>query len=516
VKIGVYCSGVKTVKNLPCPKQAAILNYRNPSFWRKSDLENFDVVIVDPETKNSVAIIAAYEERKVPVGQFTLGGAVQYGEMNLSQDYGKFRQGMWSGSPCLIIGGGPSVKIYEEEVRKFISQFPSIGINRVFETFNCDVAFGTDRRWLQWIVSGQYGKEAQRAWKKFRGIRAILRGSKWPVPGGMEVFDPYRNANEFSPNLHEGLTRSSNSGIPAINLAILLGANPIYLIGFDSKPTENGLQNHFHSGHPETQKDSVFNKFIEAFDKFAKKVPENVEVINLYPASGIKSFAFGKWADIEYPAPKTPPPTQDPPKAPKPPENPVGNFVEAEKIVFVTAFTPDYEPLAVQLQTDFEKWGLPHEMIPLEDLGKWEHNCNLKPWVLKCIREEFPNKIIVWVDADARILKFPEKIVSLKAGEFDIAYHELGSELLSGTLVFSPTEAANSILDQWEEEVTKFPDVWDQKSLQKILKKQSKVVKYNLPVEYCKIFDNKKQKCKTPVIQHMQQSRVRKKREKVS
>lgn len=66
------------------------------------------------------------------------------------------------------------------------------------------------------------------------------------------------------------IATGSNSGFQAINLAALMGANPIVLMGFDMG-VEPGGRTHFFGDHPtpELQRPSPFGLFIRAFERAA-------------------------------------------------------------------------------------------------------------------------------------------------------------------------------------------------------------------------------------------------------
>lgn len=499
---GVFLANGKTVSDFPKEWKGLQVSFRNPVYWKPCDGELFDCVILEGDTHNCSAITRFYEGQKVPIYWRLEDGRVDFGTgkpIIIRKEFGGLTEGQWDGQDVVIIGGGPSVKNIPQS---FFEGKKVIGINRAFEFFNCDIAFGTDRRWLMWIEEGKYGAEAKEKWQDYKGKKVILRGSKYPTKDkDLIVFDPYKSANKFSPSLPEGLTRSSNSGIPALNLAILLGAKRVFLAGFDCQKTENGMQNHFHSGHPETQKDTVFEKFIESFKQIAPQIPDNVQVLNMNPNSGIKSFPFySEHLEVEPQTPLLADPDTTPQKA-------------SPHVLFVTAYTPDYAVLAASLQDDLEKFNLEYEMIPLEDTGKWAENCNLKSYVIKCLREEYPDSVLVWIDADAKIEREPVLFSELNGA--DVAYHTVDNKILaSGTLAFMPTEMGNKLLDTWAYECEKNPDKWDQLTLHKCVRELNPKV-YNLPEEYCRIFD-RKTPCNNPVIVHYQESRNRKQREKAA
>ena len=79
-----------------------------------------------------------------------------------------------------------------------------------------------------------------------------------------------------------------------MNLAVCLGANPIYLLGFDMKGKW------WHTGYPEKHGDEVFGAFINDFENAVPELERRgVRVINLNPDSGLKCFEFGEFKKIE-------------------------------------------------------------------------------------------------------------------------------------------------------------------------------------------------------------------------
>lgn len=100
------------------------------------------------------------------------------------------------------------------------------------------------------------------------------------------------NAIEGSParglgrdRLHHG----ENSGYQAINMAYLLGATRIILLGYNmSKP---GGKSHFFGDHPKGLHNGNYENYIRNFDRLAEDLArEGVEVINCTPGSRLTQF----------------------------------------------------------------------------------------------------------------------------------------------------------------------------------------------------------------------------------
>ena len=104
-----------------------------------------------------------------------------------------------------------------------------------------------------------------------------------------------RVSNEISFDLNEGIVGNSNSGLGAMMLAIALGANPIYLLGYDMYI--KGDRTHWHEGYPNQDRGKIYDgklkKYIRRLKEFAPQIEEKgVKIINLNPESALKCFSF--------------------------------------------------------------------------------------------------------------------------------------------------------------------------------------------------------------------------------
>jgi hypothetical protein len=172
-------------------------------------------------------------------------------------------------------------------------------------------------------------------------------------------------------------------------------------------------------------------------------------------------------------------------------------------VSFYTENTP-YETEVKNLIASLEALSIPHHICGVKNLGSWEKNCQHKArFILDAMSTIGTN--IVWLDADAVVKKYPEMFSSLTC---DIAYHYLRDrrELLSGTLFLQNNEAAKKLVQQWIE-LNDTNNHWDQKNLQRVVERSPGIKKQILPADYCKIYDNRKQEVKDPVITHYQASR---------
>lgn len=173
-----------------------------------------------------------------------------------------------------------------------------------------------------------------------------------------------------------------------------------------------------------------------------------------------------------------------------------------------------YEDMAKVFVESLKKFNIVYHIQAIEDLGDWHLNTSYKPTFLREMLDTF-DQDIVYVDVDAEFFRYPYLFNEIN---YNIAVHyfnkELhrtvnkrsrvtGYEVLSGTVFLKNCEATKLIVENWERECKKFPYTWDQVSLAKVIGTDF----YNLPEEYCTIFDVMSH-VRLPVIKHYQASRV--------
>lgn len=181
--------------------------------------------------------------------------------------------------------------------------------------------------------------------------------------------------------------------------------------------------------------------------------------------------------------------------------------------IFTSFFTKNtgYENEVNNLIQTLDTLKLPYHIEGIDSFGKWEHNCAYKPTHIHKIMETYPQRKLVWVDADSTIERDPELFFE----ENTLVLNSIGCyiwkkkrnkyELLSGTLFFKNDEISKNIVKEWMIKCNENKDIWDQAVLHTI-QKQRKNNFGSLPVDYIKIFDSS-QKSQNPVIQHWQASR---------
>lgn len=157
-------------------------------------------------------------------------------------------------------------------------------------------------------------------------------------------------------------------------------------------------------------------------------------------------------------------------------------------------YTKSYLDHASALKQTLDDFNISYYFKEVEDAGYWEANTRIKPhFILECL-QEFPNKSILYLDADARVKKPLDYFNHITA---DVAFYntkgmpEMSHDYLASTLFFNNTEATKQLVEQWirEQEHGKRTQV-DQDSLDAAMQKlESTLTVAPLSAGYIKIFD---------------------------
>lgn len=213
----------------------------------------------------------------------------------------------WKGRPCIIVGGGPSLEDFNWEL---LRGWRVIGINRVYERFDPTIIFSMDTRFLRWIDAGKYGEEAKLKFTNSKAYKAWLCTYNCKLSDEVFVVRVWENYSRgfraFPDTMRNGIGHGNNSGYGALNLAVCLGASPIYLLGYDmsyrkvatDKPFETH-RTHWHEGHPQPHRPDTVQKFIRYFQFPAVKAKERgYEIINLNPNSALPYFPKRPYGEV--------------------------------------------------------------------------------------------------------------------------------------------------------------------------------------------------------------------------
>uniref|UniRef100_A0A6M3IXF1 Uncharacterized protein n=1 Tax=viral metagenome TaxID=1070528 RepID=A0A6M3IXF1_9ZZZZ len=183
---------------------------------------------------------------------------------------------LWNGHDVYIIGGGPSLRSFDYSV---LRGKHTIGCNDAFlHGFEiCRACIFGDIPWFDAFEDRL---------KQFPGI-------VFTCARGFFVDWVYTIKN-YPDGLHkDGVGWCGNTGAAALNLALLLGAKNVYLLGFDMKLDKEGRQN-WHDKNINKPNPKVYSRFLNGFRGSVKrdwkaKFP-GVEIFNLNPDSELDVF----------------------------------------------------------------------------------------------------------------------------------------------------------------------------------------------------------------------------------
>jgi len=204
----------------------------------------------------------------------------------------------WERKPCFIIGGGPSLKNFDWSKLKGKR---TIGINLAFMAIEPTIIFSMDTRFLNWLAKERYPKGTLERFLKARSYKVWLCTYTVRLPDYIFIVKVHRNyqagLRAFTWSMKDGIGHGNNSGYAALNLACCLGADPIYLLGFDMKFKDS--KTHWHQGHPSKPAEKTMQNFISYFEKAAPLIKsKGFRVINLNPDSGLNCFEKKKPEEV--------------------------------------------------------------------------------------------------------------------------------------------------------------------------------------------------------------------------
>jgi len=193
------------------------------------------------------------------------------------------------------------------------------------------------------------------------------------------------------------------------------------------------------------------------------------------------------------------------------------------KWIVVSFFTvgTGYEKEAQKLEASLKRFGLDYYFYPCEPQESWRANLNYKSQIILDAFDRFPDRDIVFIDADGIVREDPTLFDRLSDGlDVDLAAHFHpykgtminGGSLLSGTLWFRNSDRGRRIVEKWHEIGIRYPTIRHQHCLRVAINELAerdnfKVKVFKLPREYTLIFDYYRRDRPRPVIEHFQASR---------
>lgn len=192
----------------------------------------------------------------------------------------------WKGATVFIIGGGPSLRDFD--FARLRGQ-KTIGCNAAYRLGAdiCNVCFFSDAPWFQ----SNYGDLAQFAGRVVTHCEELTGDEPWLL-----------RMRRMEDGLHhDAIGYGGNSGCSAINLALIMGAARVVLLGFDCKPgPDHRNQPNWHPFHTEVVSVEVFDKFNAGHREIARQLPTKfpkAKIINATEGSALRCYPFGSVED---------------------------------------------------------------------------------------------------------------------------------------------------------------------------------------------------------------------------
>jgi hypothetical protein len=377
------------------------------------------------------------------------------------------------------VGGGASLK--EVDLSLLCGELV-IGANRAYEICNPTLSVTIDGRFTQnYLARKGLGN---RDWVFYDAHNLYTHQAldgMFVVRGG---------GRSLERDLELPLCEANNSGAAALQIAYALGANPIYLLGFDMEG-EWHHKPYPRQWRPDTAKWRAYREQLESWARTLRR--RGVRVVNLNPHSALRCFEFS--TPLEVPL------SEDLPQG----------------ICFYTE-NSGYEKEAQRLIRSARRMGVKMEVEKVESTGTWLGNVNMKARYTHRRLEDLKRDIL-WVDADGEFLRSP-RIEDFQGGDVAAVYIDwtdrpvpiTGNQIASGTMFIRYSKGGRQFAQGWESEVRKHPRDNDQISLARVLDRSKEwgFQKFYLPESYCAIFDLMEDVV-NPVILHHQASRRLKK-----
>lgn len=184
---------------------------------------------------------------------------------------------LWPGSTIVCLATGPS--LCRADVDACRDRAKVIAVKNAVDLAPwADVVYGAGVDSTNW-----WGTNGARVAAAHQGLRFTLDQKAAAWASVLKIGAPLGLST--SPDT---LNTGQHSGYQAINLAVLLGAARILLLGYDMKP--DGDRHHFFGAHPTGNK-PVYRDFLPHFQTLVEPLRElGVSVINCTPASAIECF----------------------------------------------------------------------------------------------------------------------------------------------------------------------------------------------------------------------------------
>lgn len=192
-------------------------------------------------------------------------------------NYENWMHDIWKNESCYVVAAGPSLKGFDFNL---LNNKHTIGINHVIEDYN-------DFEWFIFLDQ-RFLDLTSYDLREYKGHIFAQNNTELNPAKNITLFKCKNDSvgDKFS----DGLFKSALTGLVALNLAILSGANPIYLLGLDCGGSFTDTY-HYKNDYPGEEKTKIkyrkYQRTAYFFDNFAAWKDR---IINLSEISQIKTF----------------------------------------------------------------------------------------------------------------------------------------------------------------------------------------------------------------------------------
>lgn len=185
----------------------------------------------------------------------------------------------WKGETVYIIGGGPSINQIDLSL---IKDKNVIGINNAYQLGDwIDVMYFMDRPWYN------DHKHDLCIFPNLK-VTTLKHCRHIPMPNLKFLHGAYKGSPQEDRSY---LSVKAHSGVAAINLAVLLGAKDIVLLGYDMKVDSEGNHN-YHNEHTRNIQETTYRKrFIPALEEMVEPLADRgIQVFNASVDSALECW----------------------------------------------------------------------------------------------------------------------------------------------------------------------------------------------------------------------------------
>lgn len=186
---------------------------------------------------------------------------------------------IWNDATVFVLGGGPSLQNVDIESlrgKRVLAVNDSFKLGRNW----IPAVWFSDCRWYTWNYPELMN---------FKGFILGCPPCKCEHTRLLKVKRADRDGISENP---EKVCWNKNSGSSAINVAYLLGASKIILLGYDMRVVNDA--HNWHTNHNHTPPKDIYERlFLPCFKKISEDAQRlGIEIINATPESAIQEFKF--------------------------------------------------------------------------------------------------------------------------------------------------------------------------------------------------------------------------------